>query len=84
MDPPQHFHSWNQIAVKHYTGKGEATPKMAKTIPSTDTVMASDFWDPRGIIFNNYLEKKKTMMYYVWVRELPANLNEEIMENSHI
>ena len=34
--------------------------KKAKTVPSADKVMASDFWDARGMIFIGYLQKEKT------------------------
>ena len=44
---------------KELTERGELAPKKAKTILSAGKVMASVVWDPRGIIFINYLEKGK-------------------------
>lgn len=37
--------------------KGCPTPKKVKTIPSADKNMVSVFWNARGIIFIDYLEK---------------------------
>ena len=46
---------------KQWTARGESAPKKAKTIPSAGKVMASVFWDARGIIFIDYLQKGKTI-----------------------
>lgn len=55
----------------------ESRPKRPKTQQSAGKVMASVFWDARGIIFIDYLEKGKTITakYYV---ELLDRLDEEI------
>lgn len=51
---------------KQWTSPGEPAPKKAKTVPSAGKVMATVFWDSRGIIFTDYLEKGRTItgQYY--------------------
>ena len=48
----------------------ESRPKCPKTQRLAGKVMASVFWDARGIIFIDYLEKRKTITgeYYVIVQ----------------
>ena len=36
-------------------------PKKAKVVSSAGKVMASVFWDTKGIVFINYLQKGKTI-----------------------
>ena len=36
----------------------ELCPKKARTVPSTSKVMASVFWDVRGISFIDYFQKE--------------------------
>ena len=64
---------------KQWTQKGESAPKKAKTVSSAGKVMASVFWDARGIIFIDYLEKGKTINgeYYA---NLLQRLSEEIKQ----
>ena len=55
---------------KHSTS---LAPKKAKVVPSTEKVMASVFWDAKGIVFINYLQKSKTIngeYYAKLLREL--------------
>lgn len=51
---------------KQWTARGESAPKKAKTVPSAGKVMATIFWDSRGIIHTDYLEKGRTItgQYY--------------------
>lgn len=51
---------------KQWTSSGEHAPKKAKTVPSAGKVMATVFWDSKGIIFIDYLEKGRTItgQYY--------------------
>lgn len=51
---------------KQWTSPDERAPKKAKTIPSAGKVMATVFWDSKGIILIDYLEKGKTItgQYY--------------------
>jgi transposase len=53
------------------------TAEKAKTVASASKVMATVFWDARGIIFIDYLQKGKTItgVYYA---NLLEKLNEEI------
>ena len=62
---------------KQWISKGERAPKKAKTVCSVDKVMATVFWDSKGIIFIDYLEKGKTITgeYYA---SLLDRLREEI------
>jgi len=48
---------------KQWTSPGEPAPKKAKTAPSAGKVMATVFWDSKGV---DYLEKGKTVteLYY--------------------
>lgn len=46
---------------KQWIGPGERAPKKAKTVLSAGKVMATVFWDARGIILIDYLEKGKTI-----------------------
>ena len=39
-------------------------PKKAKTVPSAGKIMITGFWDSRGIIFTDYLEKGKITGQY--------------------
>ena len=51
---------------KQWTSPGEPAPRKAKTGPSAAKVMGTVFWDSRGIIFTEYLEKGRTItgQYY--------------------
>jgi hypothetical protein len=44
---------------KQWTLPGKQAPKKAKTVPSAGKVMDTVFWDSKGIIFIDYLEKGK-------------------------
>lgn len=46
---------------KQWILPGEPAPKKAKTAPSGGKVMATVFWDSQGIIYIDYLEKRKTI-----------------------
>ncbi|XP_076667941.1 histone-lysine N-methyltransferase SETMAR-like [Andrena cerasifolii] len=64
---------------KQWTERGESAPKKAKTVPTAGKVMASVFWDARGIILIDYLQRGKTINgeYYA---NLLQRLSEEIKE----
>ena len=51
---------------KQWTSPGNSAPKKAKTTPSAGKIMATVFWDAKGIILIDYLEKGKTVtgLYY--------------------
>ena len=44
-----------------WTGRGESAPKKATKVPSAGKIMATIFWDSRGIILIDYLQKGKTI-----------------------
>ena len=61
---------WQSMQWKHSTSPA---PKKAKVVSSAGKVMASVFWDARGIVFIDYLEKGKTIngeCYAKLLREL--------------
>ena len=60
-----------------WTVRGENRPKQPKTQVSAGKVSASVFWDTRGILFNDHLEKGNTIniKYYM---ALLVRLKEEI------
>lgn len=72
-----HYTPETKQQSKQWTEAGCSAPKEAKTIPSAGKVMASVFWDAKGILLVDYLEKGKTVTgeYYV---NLLDRLDEEI------
>ena len=62
---------------KQWVEAGSSAPKKAKVVPSAGKVMATVFWDAKGIILIDYLEKGKTItgVYYA---SLLSKLNDEI------
>lgn len=56
-----HYSPETKQQSKQWTAKGEPVPKKAKTVRSAGKVMASVFWDAKGILFIDYLEKGKTI-----------------------
>ena len=54
---------------KQWTKFDEFTPKKVKMVPLAGKIMATVFWDSRGIIFTDYLEKRRTI-----TRQYYANL----------
>jgi hypothetical protein len=64
-----------------WTERNEPNPKREKTQRSAGKVMASVFWDARGIMFIDYLEKAYTINneYYI---ALLKRLNDEIKKKS--
>jgi histone-lysine N-methyltransferase SETMAR len=72
-----HFTPETKEQSKQSTERGESAPKKAKTVPSAGKVMASVFWDARGVIFIDYLQKGKSIngVYYA---NLLQRLSDEI------
>lgn len=72
-----HYTPETKEQSKQWIGPGEPTPKKAKTIFSANKVMATVFWDARGIIYIDYLEKGKTItgQYYA---DLLQRLSHEV------
>lgn len=46
---------------KQWTKRGQSAPVKAKTVPSAGKVMATVFWDAKGILLIDYLGKGKTI-----------------------
>lgn len=76
------FVTMDETWVHHYTPEtkqqsmqwkhvGSPTPKKAKTVPSAGKVMASIFWDAKGIILIDYLQTGTTInaQYYCTLLE---------------
>jgi histone-lysine N-methyltransferase SETMAR len=67
------FITMDETWIHHYTLESKqqskqwteascsAAPKKTRSVPSAGKVMASVFWDAEGILFNDYLEKGKTI-----------------------
>jgi histone-lysine N-methyltransferase SETMAR len=66
-----HYTSETKEQLKQWISTGEPAPKKAKTVKSAGKVMATVFWDARGIILIDYLEKGKTITgeYYASLLE---------------
>lgn len=75
-----HYQPESKEQSKQWVSVGESATKKAKSVPSAGKVMATVFWDARGIIFIDFLEKGKTItgQYYA---SLLDRLNEEIKKN---
>jgi len=56
-----HFTPETKEQSKQWIERGESGPKKANTTLWTGKVMASVFWDARGVIFIDYLQKGKTI-----------------------
>jgi hypothetical protein len=72
-----HFTPNAKERSEQWTETGELASKKAKTVSSAGKVMASVFWDVRGIIFIDYLQIRKTINseYYA---NLLRRLSDEI------
>lgn len=75
-----HYTPETKQQSKQWTAKGEPAPKKAKTVPSAGKVLASVFWDAKGVLFVDYLQKGKTIngVYYATLLdELKKNIEEK-------
>lgn len=61
-----HYTPETKSQSAQWVSPGEGAPKKAKTIPSAGKVLATIFWDSKGIILIDYLEKGRTItgQYY--------------------
>ena len=66
---------------KQWTSLGEPASKKAKTVKSAGKVMATVFWDARGIIHIDYLPSKQTINgdYYAGLLDCFNNIFKEKM-----
>ena len=62
-----HYTLETKISSAEWTAAGESRLKRPKTQQCAGKVMASVFWDAHSILFNDYLEKGKTInsVYYM-------------------
>lgn len=72
-----HYTPETKEQSKQWTKGGEPAPKKAKSALSAGKVMATVFWDARGVIHVDYLQKGRTIngVYYA---NLLQRLSEEI------
>ena len=68
----------NQQSSK-WTATGESRPKQPKMQTSAGKILASVFWDAQGILFINYLEKRRTINSKDYIA-LSVRLKEEIIK----
>ena len=63
-----HYTPESKQQSKQWTEPGCSAPKKTRSVPSEGKVMASVFWDAKGIFLIDYLEKGKTITgeYYVF------------------
>ena len=59
MDTP--LHSKGKETVKTVIFEGERASKKVKTVKSASNVMATSFWDARGIFHTHYVKKEPTI-----------------------
>ena len=62
----KHGYTTTREASREWVEPGGSAPKRPKTQKSAGKVMACVFWDARGIIYIDYLEKGRTItgVYY--------------------
>lgn len=67
-----HYTPETKTQSKQWIGAGEACPRKAKSIQSAGKVMASVFWDAKGILLVDYLAKGKTVtgQYYTTLLDM--------------
>ena len=55
-----------KLKSRHWVGPGSPRPKKFKTQPSAGKVMATVFWDAKGVIMLDFLPKRSTItgVYY--------------------
>ena len=66
---------------KQWAFEGERAPKKVQTVKSAGKVIATVFWDVRGIIYTDYLEKGYTITG-AYSASLLYGLSEEINKKS--
>ena len=56
-----HYEPENKAQNRQWVGSGSPRPKKFTTQPSAGKVMATVFWDSKGIIILDFLPKKSTI-----------------------
>ena len=65
-----HYTPETQEASRQWCAPGEGPPKRVRTTASAGKMMATVFWDQRGIILVDYLESGKTITGEYYARLL--------------
>jgi hypothetical protein len=76
-----HYTPESKQQSKQWTEAGCSAPKKTRSVPTAGGVMASVFWNAEGILFNDYLEKGKTIIGE-YCSNLLTRQNEKIREKS--
>ena len=73
----------NKAQSRQWIGPGSPRPKKFKTQPSAGKVMATVFWDAKGVIMLDFLPKRSTItgVYYA---NLLDQLRTAIRENAEV
>ena len=73
-----YYEPWNKAQSRQWVGPGSPRPKKFKTQPSAGKVMATVFWDAKGVIMLDFLPKRSTItgVYY-------ANLLDQLRTTIH-
>ena len=74
---------------KKWTLPGDFTQRLypakkAKTVPSAGKIMATVFWDSQGIIFPDYLEKRRTFTWQYYADLLDRFVAELMKKRPHL
>ena len=75
-----HYTPETKEQSKQWVEHGGRAPKKAKTVLSAGKVMATVFWDARGVVMIDYLEKGKTITgqyYAALLQQLKAAIKEK-------
>ena len=61
-----YYETENKTQIRQWVGPGSPRPKKFKTQPSTGIVIATVFWDAKGVIMLDFLPKRSTItgVYY--------------------
>lgn len=81
-----HYHTpESKIQSKQWKHRNSPPPKKAMTVKSAGKVMASIFWDAKGILLIDYLQKGKTVNgeYYVKLLDKLDTIIKEKRPGSH-
>jgi histone-lysine N-methyltransferase SETMAR len=77
-----HYTPESKQQSKQWTEVGCSAPKKTRTVPSAVKLMALVFWDAKGILFIDYLEKGKTTGEYY--SNLLTRLDEKIVRKGPV
>ena len=75
-----HYDARNKAQSRQWVGPGSSGPKKFKTQPFADKVIATVFWDAKGVIMLDFLPKRSTItgVYYAnWLDQLRTAIREK-------